>query len=335
MPLQYEGIIAEHKAVRKSAGLFDVSHMGQLSVTGEENIAELQRVVSNDLERIKDSGQAQYSMLLNDKGGIEDDLIIYRMAHDELLLVVNAANKNHDYDLLKNVAVDVSANWAMLALQGPLAFSVLEDITGKNLSEAPAFSWQKLIIEGCECIVAITGYTGEEGCELLTDNEHVAKVWRALLSDKRVSPAGLGARDTLRLEAGFPLHGNDIDAEHDPISAGLAFAAPASVRDTGRGGKAHEALADIRSTGSKEKLVVLKLEERGIARAGATIFLGETPIGAVTSGTMSPMLDQAIAMGWVLSEHADIGTNIEVEVRTKKLKAKLVAKPFVKRGSFK
>ncbi|MCW2920543.1 MAG: glycine cleavage system protein [Thermoleophilia bacterium] len=329
MPLQYEGIIAEHTAVRTSAGLFDVSHMGQLRVQGADAIAALQRVLSNDLARIPDVGQAQYSMLLNDAGGIEDDLIAYRIEADELLLVVNASNREHDAALLDGIAEDVSDGWAMLALQGPAALDVLAELTAVDVRGERPFHFVTAPVAHSVVIVATTGYTGERGCELLVPADGAVGLWNLLADDVRVTPCGLGSRDTLRLEACYPLHGNDIGPDRDPIGAGLAFAAS---RDVPGGGPAHEALRAIRDAGPRQKLVPVSVTGRGIPRAGTTVLVGDAAIGTVTSGTMSPVLRQGIALAWVDAEHAATGTELSLDIRGTRVDATVAQRPFV-RGS--
>ncbi len=329
MPLQYDGIIAEHNAVRSSAGLFDVSHMGQLRIQGADAIADAQRVLSNDLDRIPDVGLAQYTMLLNDVGGIEDDLIAYRIEHDELLLVVNAANRAHDAALLDGIAEDVSDGWAMLALQGPRALDVLAEIGGVDVRDEQPFRFVAAPVAHSAVIVATTGYTGERGCELLVPADGAVGVWNLLASDDRVTPCGLGARDTLRLEACYPLHGNDIGPDRDPIGAGLAFAAP---RDVPGGGPGHDALRVIREAGPRQKLVPVAVTGRGIPRAGTTVLVGDDAVGTVTSGTMSPILRQGIALAWIDADHATTGTELSLDIRGTRVDASVALRPFV-RGS--
>jgi aminomethyltransferase len=319
MPLQYEGIIAEHLAVRQRAGLFDVSHMGQLTFT---NVEAAQALLSNDLSKL-DEGGAQYSMLLNDQGGIEDDLIAYRLPADEYLLVVNAANRAHDAQLLAGIADDVSDGWAMLALQGPLALDALADVTGVDVRSEPPFRFVGAPIADAACIVAMTGYTGERGCELLVPADGAAAVWDLLLADERITPCGLGSRDTLRLEACYPLHGNDIGPDTDPIGAGLGFAAPAGL---------HASIDRIREAGPARKLVPVRVTERGIPRPGTTVHVGDEQVGVVTSGTMSPVLRTGIALAWIDTAHAALGAALELDIRGTRIPAEVAPRPFV-RGS--
>ena len=323
MPLQYEGIIAEHLAVRSSAGLFDVSHMGELRIVDAARIAAAQRLLANDLARIPTVGQAQYSMLLNESGGIEDDLIVYRIDEEELLLVVNAANRTHDAELLAEIAEDVSDGWAMLALQGPRALEALADVAGVDVRDEPPFSFVGAPIADAACIVAMTGYTGERGCELLVPADGACAVWDLLVSDERVTPCGLGARDTLRLEACYPLHGNDIGPETDPIGAGLGFAAPAGI---------HDSIDRIRAAGPDRRLVPVRVIGRGIPRAGTTILVDDRVVGTVSSGTMSPIERTGIALAWIDAVHATVGTELELDIRGTRTAATVVQRPFV-RGS--
>jgi aminomethyltransferase len=320
MPLQYEGIIAEHMAVRSSAGLFDVSHMGELRVEGTDAIARLQQHVSNDLSRIPNIGEAQYSMLLNDEGGIEDDLIVYRLAGDELLLVVNASNCEHDAALLDGIATDESAGWAMLALQGPVALDVLADVAGVDVRDEKPFHFVSAPIAGSAVLVAMTGYTGERGCELMLPADGAVALWNLLIADPRVTACGLGARDTLRLEACFPLHGNDIGPDRNPIGAGLGFAAPAGL---------HDSIDRIRDAGTEQKLVPVAVTGRGIPRADTTVHVGDQQVGTVSSGTMSPVLRHGIALAWIDTAHTAVDTALELDIRGTRVDAVVAKRPFV------
>jgi aminomethyltransferase len=290
---------------------------------GAEAIAAAQGLLSNDLARIPDVGQAQYSMLLNEDGGIEDDLIAYRIDAEELRLVVNAANRAHDAQLLDGIAEDVSDGWGMLALQGPHALDVLADVTGVDVRGERPFHFVGAPIADAACIVATTGYTGERGCELLVPADGARAVWDQLLADERVTPTGLGARDTLRLEACYPLHGNDIGPDRDPIGAGLGFAAPAGL---------HDSIDRIREQGPAQKLVPIRVDGRGIPRAGTEVLAGDRRVGTVTSGTMSPVLRTGIALAWVDAEAVAHETPLELDIRGSRAAAGIVARPFV-RGS--
>jgi glycine cleavage system T protein (aminomethyltransferase) len=320
MPVQYEGVIPEHKAVRMDSGVFDVSHMGELDVEGPRATGLLQVMLSNDVHRIS-PGEAQYTLLTNERGGILDDLIAYRLDDFRYLLVVNAANRGSDFEWLKEHEVrgsdvrDVSGEYALLAVQGPRAIDRL------GLPPAKAFTFDEAVIDGVECMVNRTGYTGEEGCELLVPAEDAGELWDAVIA-RGIVPCGLGARDTLRLEVCFPLHGNDITPETDAISAGLGWCCTLDKDFTGVG-----ELREIKERGPERKLVPFVMEEKAVPRQGMAIDGG----GEVTSGTHSPMLDRGIGMGYVPAAAAAPGNEIEVDVRGRERRARIVRKPIYKR----
>ena len=312
MPVQYSSIVAEHRAVRTSAGVFDVSHMGQLALASEGVHDYLQGHLSNDLDRI-DDGQAQYTLLTNERGGIVDDLIAYRRGPDDYLLVVNAANVDADHSVLDE-ADDVSAEWALLAVQGPEAL----DRLGLELDP---FTFRTEEVLGIPCLVAGTGYTGEQGCELGCAPDDAATLWDAIL-ERGIVPCGLGARDTLRLEVCYPLHGNDISPERTPIEAGLGWACALEKNFTGA-----EVLRRQKADGPEEKLVAFVMEERAIPRQGMRI----DEAGEVTSGSLSPMLDRGIGLGYVPADRAAPETPITIDVRGRPKAARIVKKPIYKR----
>jgi aminomethyltransferase len=313
MPVQYTSIGAEHRAVRTRAGVFDVSHMGELRIAGEGARRYLQARLSNDLDRIE-AGEAQYTLLTNDRGGIVDDLIVYRRADDDYLMVVNAANVDADHDALSQTE-DVSDEWAYLAVQGPEALDLIE-------VEIEPFTFRDDVdVLGVTCLVAGTGYTGERGCELGCRPEDAVALWNAILS-RGVEPCGLGARDTLRLEVCYPLHGNDISTERTPIEAGLTWACALDKEFTGV-----DVLRSQREEGPAERLVAFVMEDPGIPRAGMRIAEG----GEVTSGTLSPMLDVGIGLGYVPAGRAAPDTEITVDLRGRPRRARIVRKPFYKR----
>jgi aminomethyltransferase len=312
MPVQYTSIVAEHRAVRTSAGVFDVSHMGQLTLAGDGAHEYLQGRLSNDLDRIGD-GHAQYTLLMNERGGIVDDLIAYRRGEDDYLLVVNAANVEPDHAALDETD-DVSAEWALLAVQGPEALARLD-------IELEPFTFHDDEVLGIHCLVAGTGYTGERGCELGCAPDDAVALWDAIL-DRGIVPCGLGARDTLRLEVCYPLHGNDISPERTPIEAGLGWACALDKEFTGV-----EVLRRQKDEGPAEKLVAFVMEEKAIPRQGMRIEEG----GEVTSGSLSPMLDQGIGLGYVPAESASPDTHITVDVRGRPKAARVVRKPIYKR----
>jgi aminomethyltransferase len=320
MPVQYEGVIQEHRAVRTDAGVFDVSHMGEIEVEGPRAHDLLQSLLSNDLDRIG-VGAAQYTLLTNEHGGIIDDLIVYRLDEFRYLLIVNAANREADYEWLKNRehrgsdVRDVSDEYALLAVQGPRAIERL------GLPPAKSFTFEMADIDGIEVMVNRTGYTGEDGCELMAMADDAVALWDAVLA-RGVVPCGLGARDTLRLEVCFPLHGNDITPDTDPISAGLGWACALDTDFTGVG-----ELRRVKEEGPVRKLVAFVMSERAIPRQGMPIEGG----GEVTSGTHSPMLDHGIGLGYVPAELAEPGTELTIDVRGRPRRAEVVKKPIYKR----
>jgi aminomethyltransferase len=320
MPVQYEGVIPEHRAVRADCGVFDVSHMGELEVEGPRAHAFLQSVLSNDLEKVQPGG-AQYTLLTNERGGIIDDLIAYRLEPGRYLLIVNASNRERAFEWLKEHEIpgsdvrDVSDEFALLAVQGPRSIERL------GLPDAPAFTFAEQELAGIEVMVNRTGYTGERGVELLVSSEDAAPVWDWVL-DRGAVPCGLGARDTLRLEVCYPLHGNDIGPDTDPISAGLGWACAVDKDFTGA-----EALRRIKAEGPERKLVPFVMEDPGIPRQGMLIAGG----GEVTSGSHSPMLERGIGMGYVPTEQASPGTELAVDIRGRARRARVVTKPIYKR----
>ena len=320
MPVQYEGVIPEHRAVRTDAGVFDVSHMGQLHVEGPNAHALLQSLLSNDLDRIGD-GEAQYTLLTNERGGIVDDLIAYRLTPHHYLLVVNAGNRDAAYAWVKEREIrgsevrDASDEYALLAVQGPRSLERL------GLPDAKPFTHAMGELDGVEVMVNRTGYTGEAGVELMCPAEDAVALWDAVVA-RGVVPAGLGARDTLRLEVCYPLHGNDISEDTDAISAGLGWTCALDKDFTGA-----EELRRIKEAGPQRKLVAFVMEEKAVPRQGMPIAGG----GEVTSGTHSPMLDQGIGMGYVPAASASAGTELTIDVRGKERRATIVPKPIYKR----
>ena len=320
MPVQYQGVIAEHRAVRTDAGVFDVSHMGELEVEGPRAKDVLQATLSNDLDRIGD-GEAQYTLLTNEDGGIVDDLIVYRLDEFRYLLVVNASNADAAYAWLKEREVpgsdvrNVSHDYGLLAVQGPRSLERL------GLPAAKPFTFAEAQIDGIDCMVNRTGYTGEDGCELLVMAEDAGELWDRVLARGAV-PCGLGARDTLRLEVCYPLHGNDITPATDAISAGLGWTCALDKEFTGA-----QRLREIKARGPERKLVPFVMVDRAIPRQGMPIEGG----GEVTSGTHSPMLDVGIAMGYVPMSLAQAETEITIDVRGRPRRARIVTKPIYKR----
>jgi glycine cleavage system T protein (aminomethyltransferase) len=312
MPVQYTSIVGEHRAVRTSAGVFDVSHMGQLQLAGEGAHEYLQARLSNNLDKAA-VGEAQYTLLTNDHGGIVDDLIAYRRGADDYFLVVNAANVELDHAALSETD-DVSSNWALLAVQGPEALPRL------GIEVAP-FKFHEAAVLGVHCLIAGTGYTGERGCELGCAPDDAVALWDAIL-DAGIVPCGLGARDTLRLEVCYPLHGNDITPDRTPIEAGLGWVCDLEKEFTGV-----EALRAEKEQGTPERLVAFVMDDKGIPRQGMAIVEG----GTVTSGSLSPMLDQGIGLAYVDSDLAAPETKVTVDLRGRSRAAHIVTKPIYKR----
>jgi aminomethyltransferase len=320
MPVQYEGVIPEVRAVRTDCGVFDVSHMGEFEVEGPRATELLQATLSNDLDKIE-PGQAQYTLLTNERGGIIDDLIVYRLEPMRYLLIVNAANRDADRTWLKEREIpgsdirDVSDQYALLAVQGPRAIERL------GLPEARPFTFAEGEVDGITCMVNRTGYTGEDGCELLAMAEDGEALWDRVL-DRGAVPCGLGARDTLRLEVCYPLHGNDITPDTDAISAGLAWCCALDKEFSGA-----QELREIKAHGPAQKLVPFVMEDKAVPRQGMAIEGG----GEVTSGTHSPMLERGIGLGYVPAESAAPETELTIDVRGKPRRARIVKRPIYER----
>ena len=320
MPVQYEGVIPEHKAVRSDCGVFDVSHMGEFEVEGPRATELLQATLSNDLEKIG-PGRAQYTLLTNERGGIIDDLIVYRLDEFRYLLIVNAANREPDRRWLREREIpgsgvrDVSDEYALLAVQGPRAIERL------GLPQAEQFTFAEGEIDGIHCLVNRTGYTGEDGCELLVMAEDAGELWDRVLVRGAV-PCGLGARDTLRLEVCYPLHGNDITPETDAISAGLGWCCALDKEFSGA-----QELREIKALGPVRKLVPFVMEEKAIPRQGMAIEGG----GEVTSGTHSPMLDKGIGLGYVTADAATPDSALTIDVRGRARRGRVVKRPIYHR----
>ncbi len=317
MPVQYDGVIPEHKAVRADCGAFDVSHMGELEVEGPKAHELLQSVLSNDLDRIA-PGQAQYTLLTNGEGGIVDDLIAYRLEPARYLLIVNAANRDADFEWIKEREIpgsdvrDVSEEYALIAVQGPRSLERLD------LAGAPAFTFAEGEVDGIGCMINRTGYTGETGVELMVPVEDAPALWDAVVR-RGAKPAGLGARDTLRLEVCYPLHGNDIGPDTDAISAGLGWVCALEKEFTGA-----DELRAIKDAGPHRRLAAFVMEQRAIPRQGMAINGG----GEVTSGSHSPMLDRGIGMGYVPTAQAPPDTELTIDVRGRPRRARVVKKPI-------
>ena len=349
MPVQYEGVIDEHRAVRTAAGLFDVSHMGEIAVSGPGAAALLERLTPNDVSKLV-PGRAHYSGLLTERGTYVDDLLVYRLAEDDFLVVVNASNAGRDFEWIAARAEDtggsgakvedVSDDWALLALQGPKAIEILTPLTDVDLSKLRYYGFARGRVAGAPAIVSRTGYTGEDGVELYVRPDDAPALWQRLLDegrDRGVAPAGLGARDTLRLEAGMALYGHEIDETTTPLEAGLDWVVKLEKGEfVGR-----EALAAQRAGGLARKLVGFTVSGRGIARQGHRVVADGTDqdgpsvesveVGAVTSGTWSPTFDKALGMAYVPVAMAEPGTPLGLDVRGKRLEAVVAPLPFYRR----
>lgn len=336
LPVQYgTGVIKEHMAVRTQAGLFDVSHMGEILCEGKDALSNLQMILTNNFDNMKD-GQARYSPMCNDKGGTVDDLIVYKKADGHYFIVVNASNKDKDYQWMLDhqfgevTFTDISGQYAQLALQGPKAMEILKKLTGEeNIPEKYYYAVFDAEVAGIPCIVSKTGYTGEDGVELYLNSSQAEKMWDILLEagkEEGLIPCGLGARDTLRMEAAMPLYGHEMDDTVSPLEAGLGFAVKMNKGDFI--GKAE--LTD--NPAFSRKRIGLKVIGRGVIRERQEVFSGEAKIGMTTSGTHCPYLGYPIAMALVEDGSVTRGDKIEVEVRGRRIEAEVVALPFYKRS---
>ncbi|MDO6744046.1 glycine cleavage system aminomethyltransferase GcvT [Tenacibaculum soleae] len=335
MPVQYEGVNLEHETVRNGVGVFDVSHMGEFFLKGENALALIQKIASNDASKLT-PGKAQYSCMPNADGGIVDDLIIYMITENEYMLVVNASNIEKDWNWISShndLKVEMenrSEEWSLLAIQGPKAVEAMQSLTSVNLETIKFYTFEITDFAGLpNVIVSATGYTGSGGFEIYVKNEDVEAVWKKVFEagkDFGIKPIGLAARDTLRLEMGYCLYGNDIDDTTSPLEAGLGWITKFTKDFVNA-----EALKAQKETGVTKKLVAFELTERGIPRQGYDIVNSEgTVIGRVTSGTMSPSLGKGIGLGYVTKENSKVDSEIFIQVRKKQIPAKVVKLPFYK-----
>jgi aminomethyltransferase len=337
MPVEYAGITSEHMAVRTRAGIFDVSHMGEIEIAGKNAEAAVQRIACSDPAKLK-VGQAQYSGLLTPDGTFLDDMIIYRMAPVHFLIVVNASNTAKDFawisEQIKSVgdaaAIDSSSRYALIALAGPASREVLQPLTGVELGEIAPFWFANGEVANARATIARTGYTGEDGFEIFVPPNMADRVWQALLESGRsidLVPAGLGARDTLRLEASMRLYGNDIDETTSVLEAGLGWVIGwSNERFIGR-----DCLLAQKASGVTRRLVGFEMVDRGIARHGYRVMQGDAPIGVVTSGTQTPFLGKAIGMAYVPIDRSQPGSEIHIDIRGRAAAARVVPMPFYKR----
>lgn len=337
LPVQFSSIKVEHEAVRTKAGLFDVSHMGEIIVRGKDSLAYLQKLLTNDVSKLQD-GQAQYSAMCYEDGGTVDDLLVYKVALNDYLLVVNASNIEKDFDWMQKFIVgdtlvhNVSNLYGQLALQGPLAETVLQGLTKENLSEIGFFKFKTNVkIGDNDVLVSRTGYTGEDGFEIYGDPTAIVALWDLILEegkDEGVIPCGLGARDTLRFEACLALYGQELSKDISPLEAGIGFAVKLKKEVNFNGQKA---LVEQKESGIPRKLVGIEMIDKGIPRHGYAVYKDNEQVGEVTTGTQSPTLKKNIGLGLIDSKLIEIGTEVEVEIRGKRLKAVTIATPFYKR----
>ncbi|KSU88440.1 glycine cleavage system protein T [Bacillus sp. VT 712] len=334
LPVQFSSIKEEHHAVRTKAGLFDVSHMGEFDVKGTTSLAFLQKVMTNDVSVLR-PGKALYTAMCYEDGGTVDDLLVYQKGEDDYLLVVNAANIEKDFEWLQQhkpegiELVNRSSEFALLALQGPAAQGVLQKLTDESLSDLKPFTFKDDVeVAGVRALVSRTGYTGEDGFELYCSASDVVTLWTELLKNEEVVPCGLGARDTLRFEATLALYGQELSKDITPIEARIGFAVKTDKEDfIGK-----EVLKRQREEGPNRKLVGLEMIDKGIPRHGYEVFSEEEEIGFVTTGTQSPTLNKNIGLALIDAKHAELGTEVYVQVRKRRLKAKVVKTPFYKRS---
>jgi aminomethyltransferase len=337
MPVQYTaGVIAEHMATREKAGLFDVSHMGEIWVEGEDAIAFVNRITTNDVTKLVD-GQAHYSALTNENGGVVDDLLVYRFDEGKLLLVVNASTTEKDWDWITSHVKDeaitltnASKDYCQIAVQGPKALEIAQKFTDVNLSEIKYYHFTVDKFDGVEAIISRTGYTGEDGFEVYADKDEAVRLWNDLMeagAQYGILPAGLAARNTLRLESAMSLYGHELSDDISPLEAGLGWICKINKGEfTGR-----EHLAKLKEKGLKKKLVGFEMVDKGIARDEMEVYVGDEKVGYVSSGSPAPYLKKNIGLAFVPTEFAKTGQEITIDVRGKKLAAVIVPTPFYKR----
>lgn len=339
MPVQYDGVVQEHRAVREAVGLFDVSHMGEVELRGPKAVEVADRIVTNWVARL-DDGQACYTCMCRDDGGIVDDLVVYRFSHDHVFICVNAANREKDYEYMKEVAdgdcsvEDTGDAWAQLAVQGPKSEQLVSRLASVNVLALPTYRFTLGEAAGVKAIIARTGYTGEDGFELYVDSEAATQVWDALVAEGArlgLQRAGLGARDSLRLEMCYPLYGNDIDETTHPYEAGLGWVVKLNKPSPFAGRAKLEA---IKTEGPSRRLVPLEMLGRGIPRPGYSVLDSDgNRIGQITSGTQGPSVERGIGLAYVPTELASQGTRLMVEVRDRSVEARITTRPFWERST--
>ncbi len=335
MPVLYAGIMEEHKAVRNAVGVFDVSHMGEFFAKGVNALSFLQSITVNDVSKLT-PGKAQYSAMCFEDGGIVDDLLIYMLAEQSYMIVVNASNIDKDWEWMKKhcpadvVFENKSDATALLAIQGPKSLETMQKLTSSNLSVIPYYHFVQGNIAGIDMIISRTGYTGELGFEIYFDVAHAEKIWNAIFGAGKefgITPIGLGARDTLRLEMGYCLYGNDIDQTTNPIEANLGW-----ITKFNKGEFVSKSILEkTKAEGPKRKLVGMMLSDKAVPRHGYPLVVNGSHVGVVTSGTFSPSLEKGIAMGYVNVPYTEIGSKVSIDVRGKMVEATVVALPFLKK----
>jgi aminomethyltransferase len=334
LPVQYEGIIKEHLAVRTKAGLFDISHMGEIKITGPDAEKFIQYLVTNDISKLA-YNQVIYTTMCYQNGGTVDDLLVYKFSSDDFLLVVNASNTDKDYNWILdnkeryNIKIkNISNNISQLALQGPKAQEILQSLTEYNFNKIKFFCFEKIDIKGIKCIVSRTGYTGEDGFEIYTKNEYGPFIWEQIMEKGKelgLKPVGLGARDTLRFEAGLPLYGNELSNDISPLEAGLGFFVKLDKDFIGK-----DALQNQKQDGIKRKLIGFEMIDNGIPRHGYKVAINGNVIGFVTTGYFSPTLKKNIGLALIGSRFVKVSNKIEILIRKKPLKAVITGKNFYK-----
>lgn len=334
MPIQYTSVIQEHLCVRNQVGIFDVSHMGEVEVTGKDAKKLLQKILTNDLDKMTD-GSILYSLMCYENGGVVDDLLVHRFSEEHYFLCVNASNSDKDYQWILensrsyNVKVqNTSAETAQLAIQGKYAEPLLQKLSNAPLHDLKYYHFKLGKIHNIDCIIARTGYTGEDGFEIYFDAKHSEQVFREILKEGKphgLQPIGLGARDTLRLEMGYALYGNEISATTSPLEAGLGWV----VKLQKEGFIGQETLRKQKEAGPQRKLVAIKLLDRGVLRSHYSVLHNGQPVGEITSGTFSPSLNIGVGMCYVAREFSSTGTRLEIEIRNQRVPAEIVPLPFV------
>lgn len=338
MPVEYAGggLVKEHEAVRNQAGIFDVSHMGEILIAGEEAEIFTDYLVTNDASKLKD-GQVFYTFFTNEKGGVVDDLLVYRMARDRFYLVVNAANTQKDVDWVRRhqdqfriTVEDLSSVTAQIAVQGPSAEKIVQALTEEDLSKIEFFHFKEdVTIAGVNCLISRTGYTGEDGFEIYTAPDDVVRLWTAVLEEggENILPAGLGCRDTLRFEAALPLYGNELNDDRTPVQAGFKFFVKL---DKERNFIGKEALMKEQENGVTYSLAGLEFIGKGIPRHGYEVFVGDESVGEITTGYLAPTIGKSIANVLIKVPYNKLGTEVEVQVRKKRVPAKIISKFYLR-----